>query len=119
MADAIHPAIDVRGGLHISEGEFLQLLSEKPFNRIKEVADTHVNDLLDLCLRPQIDHAIAEGIKSNEDFGIGILELMFQFRIRIEGIIHDNNGAYLQNGIVGNNAGNTSWAEESTRHPLF
>ena len=119
LCNAIHPTIDVRGGLHISEGEFLQLFSEKPFNRIQEVTDAHVNDLLDLCLRPQIDHAIAEGIKSNEDFGIGILELMFQLRIRIKRIIHDNDGAYLQNRIVGDNAGNTIGQENRYRIPFL
>ena len=65
LGDAIHPAIDVRGSLNISEGEFLQLFPKKSFNWIKKVADTHINDLLDLSLGPQINHAIAKSIKSN------------------------------------------------------
>ncbi len=70
LGNAVHPAIDVRGVRNISEGEFLQLLPEKSFNRIQKVANAHVDDLLDLRLRPQSDHALTESINCNENFGI-------------------------------------------------
>jgi len=89
--NAIHPAIHVRSRFDIGEGEFFQFFTKKSLNRIQEVPDAHINNLFDFCFRPQINHAVPEGIERNQNLGIGVCKLMFQFGIGIERIIQNNN----------------------------
>ncbi|OPY93201.1 MAG: hypothetical protein A4E73_00360 [Syntrophaceae bacterium PtaU1.Bin231] len=104
---AFLPPVDVRRGLHVG-GQFLLLGhqgKEQALGEGQVIADGGVDDLLDLGLGPEVDHPVAEQIERDEHLGAGIVELVLEFGIGIQGVVHHGDGAELEDGEVGGDAG--------------
>ena len=65
---------------------------------------------------PQVDHPVSEDIQRDQDLGARVVELVFQLRIRIEGVVHHGDRPDLQDRIVGDDAGDDVGQED--RHGI-
>ncbi len=113
------PGIDIGRRRDIGKGVFLQPAAEHPFQGRKIVADAGIDDLPDLGLGTEGNHPGRQYIQGDQDLGTGIVELMVEFRIGIEGVVHDGDGADLQDGEVGRHAGNDVGQQQGDGVPLL
>ena len=101
------PFIDIRSCLHI--GGHLFLLRHQGKEHIlregKIVTNRGVHNLLDRGSPTKIYHSICQEIETDKNLRSRIIELMLQFGIGIERIVHNSNGTKFQNGIIGNDTG--------------
>ena len=70
-------------------------------------------------LRPQVDHAVSQKIQRDQDLRAGVVELMLQFRVRIEGVVHDRDAADFQDREIGRHAGDHVGQKQRYGIPLF
>jgi hypothetical protein len=62
------------------------------------------DNLFDLRFRAKIDHPVAKQIQGDQHFRSGVVELVLQFTVRIQGVVHDGDGADAHGGIIGRHA---------------
>ena len=119
FAEALLPAEHVRGRLHVGKRILLQPPSQDPFDGGQIIADAGVDDLLDLRLGPERDHALDEQVHGDQGLGAGIIELVLQLRIRIERVVHHNDPPDFQDREVGGDAGNDVGQQDRHGIPFF
>ncbi len=118
--DALLPCKHIRRRFDIGSELFLlgHEREKEIFGEGKIITDRCIHDLLDLGFWPEINHAVCQKIKGDQRLGPGIIELMIELVVGIEGIVHDRDRTDLQYGKIGNNAGDQIGQEGSLRHPL-
>ena len=119
LLQAIQPAVDVDGGFDVAEGVFLEPTAEDALYRAEVVADAGPHDLFDLCPGPQIDHPVGQGVQADQDLCPGIVELVLQFDIGIEGVVHHGDAPDPKDGVIGRHAGNAVGQQERDGVPLL
>ena len=92
----IRRLFDICGKLFLFRDE----REKKAFWKWQIIAYGGVYDLLDLCFGPEVDHPVRQQIKGDQGFRAGVIELMLELAVRVEGIIHHRNCTDLQYGKI-------------------
>ncbi len=103
FGDAVLPLVDIGRRLHVG-GHLLLFGHQREEQALREgqvVADGGVDDLLDLGLRPQVDHAVAQQVERDEDLGARVVELVLQLAIRVQRVVEHRDRPDAKRRVVG------------------
>ena len=89
------------GGIFFKSGNQRK---KQALDRWEIIPQRGVDDVLDAGFFPERDHSVCKQVHGDQHTGAGIIELVFQLMVRIQGVVHDRDAADLQNGIITDNA---------------
>ncbi len=121
FSNAILPCKYVRCLFYIG-GELFLFCDERKKNIFRKwqiITYGSIYDLSDLCFGPKIDHPVSQEIKGDEGFRTGVIELMLELAVCVEGVIHHRYGPDLQYGKICHYAGYKVWQKNRHRIALF
>ncbi len=101
FSDEIHELIHTRLRLHLPEHGFFHIGKELLLREGEIIADMAGDDRANLRLRLELERPGQEQVERYQHCGVRIVELVCQFALGIERIVHRSHGPEAIDGVIG------------------